>query len=169
MIESFEILEELKLNEQMFGERPVKEQIFIQEDQTVYVKTESGWEKKPQELFNYSLYDMNKQIISQMPPHTEEDLLEDRIVIDAFYNNNIGNYYLLLNNELHYYTVFTVKDFLPDCPSLGAGVIECFNNLGPIYGIDTYEDRIEIWSKVKDEMFVFLLFNYDNGVVTIGG
>lgn len=109
-----------------------------------------------------NLYDLNKQLVSQLPPFEEA-----RERIEAFKSDKV-NYYMLLCRELNYYTLFaltkdeTIKDKFTDV------VIECANDIGVIKAANVTEDGMafEIWvTDETNESFVMYLFNYDKGVV----
>lgn len=117
------------------------------------------------EGFEMSLYELNKSAVNQMPKYTEEQLNDLCAEINQFEHGHGGFYYMLLNNEQHYYTVLHL-DQIAEFNNLGEAVIELLSDLGPIAAHEVYDDRIEIWVKEEVEAFVYLLFNYDRGVVT---
>lgn len=111
------------------------------------------------------LYDMNKQIIAQLPNITNFDKKVSIInALDSIYNNT---YYLLYGKELSYFTLFKINN-----PAyFGTEVIDCLKNIGSIKAIDTTEagDAIEIWVNHDDIGPTCLyLFAYDNGLVYVG-
>lgn len=120
-----------------------------------------------------SLYDLNKNIISQLPPLEEEDIERIKNEINIFDDNNKNLHYMLLCNELHYYTILTgVHIGAAEFSSLGSAIIGLINEMeNEIIAGDAFEGRYEIWLKNKDnpeEPHVYLLFPYDMGVVTYG-
>lgn len=126
------------------------------------IKTEGG--------LSMPLYEINKNLINQFPPYEEEKLkdLEERINTWAKEFNNV--YFMLLCNELKYYTLFAKAEIPPiDFSSLGAGINELFFESGKqIVSDENCKDHFEIWAKSNNETNVFLLFPYDLGVVTYG-
>ena len=79
------------------------------------------------------MYEMNKSLIVQLPDISKKDLEAGKKKINQLASN--GKYFMLLCNELKYYTVF-----------------------------DTLDDAIEIWIQKDDEAYVMYFFNYDEGV-----
>lgn len=121
-----------------------------------------------------SLYDLNKNIISQLPSLGEEDIERIKNEINTFDDDNKNLHYMLLCNELHYYTILTgVHIGAAEFSSLGSAIIGLINEMGnEIIAADAFEGRYEIWLRNKDnseeEPHVYLLFPYDMGVVTYG-
>jgi hypothetical protein len=121
-----------------------------------------------------SLYDLNKNIISQLPPLEEKDIERIKNEINTFDDDNKNLHYMLLCNELHYYTILTgVHIGAAEFSSLGSAIIGLINEMGnEIIAADAFEGRYEIWLRNKDsseeEPHVYLLSPYDLGVVTYG-
>ena len=113
---------------------------------------------------NMGLYDMNKQIISQLPELTD---LEDKYCtinnLHAKFNNF---YYMMYGKEISYFTLF--KIIKPQY--FGSEVIDCLKNVGIIKAIDFTEeqDAIEIWVENENGPTCLYLFPYDNGIVQVG-
>lgn len=110
------------------------------------------------------LYDMNKQIIAQLPELT--DLEEKAEVIHRLHIEWGNDYYMLYGKEISYFTLFKLKE--PQY--FGNEVIECLKNVGVIKAIDFTEtnDAIEIWVENEDGPTCLYLFPYDSGVVQVG-
>lgn len=73
---------------------------------------------------------------------------------------------MLLCNDIRYYTVFEVCDEYEE--NVEDIVIECLQNKGVIQQINYNENEsaIECWIKNEDGVFMFLLFDYEWGVIT---
>lgn len=73
---------------------------------------------------------------------------------------------MLLCNDIRYYTVFEVCDEYEE--KVEDIIIECLQNKGVIQQINYNEDKnaIECWIKNEDGVFMFLLFDYEWGVIT---
>ena len=112
------------------------------------------------------LYDLNKQIISQLPPLTDEELDKKIDVIDDSYIKCVNDFYMLYGKEISYFTLFKVDE-----PThFAETVLDCLNEIGEIKAIDPTEDgfAIEIWVQPTDEEPTCLyLFPYDNGLVVV--
>ena len=131
-----------------------------------YIWHEDGWHE-----FNMSksgleigLYDMNKQIISQLPALT--NILEKQKLINNFSVDTKNTYYMLYGKEISYFTLFKIKEY----QYFGAEVIDCLKYIGIIKAIDLTEanDAIEIWIENEDGPTCLYLFPYDTGVVQVG-
>jgi hypothetical protein len=110
------------------------------------------------------LYDMNKQIISQLPDLTDWDRVETTLL--DFDNKWYNDYYMLYGKEISYFTVFKIKE----SSAFGREVIDVIKNVGAVKAIDLTEaaDAIEVWVIYKDEPTCLYLFAYDSGIVQVG-
>ena len=78
------------------------------------------------------LYDMNKQIIAQLPTLTTNDLLEKLPLVEELHNKYNNEYYMLYGKEISYFTLFKLKQV----ESFPHEAIDCLQNIGPIKAID---------------------------------
>ena len=126
------------------------------EDKWMQINTDSSG-------LNMGLYDINKQIISQLPELTD---LESKKEIISLLHSEWGNdYYMLYGKEISYFTLFKLIK-----PQLfGYEVIECLKNIGTIKAIDLTEnkDAVEIWVESKEGPTCLYLFPYDTGIVRV--
>jgi len=109
--------------------------------------------------------------MNSLPLYNEEQLLNLENQINNWSENFVDNtYFMLLCNELHYYTIFRHTNIdNTDFATLGRGVTELLFETGrKIVSDENCEDHYEIWAKNDDGANVFLLFPYDIGVVTYG-
>lgn len=114
---------------------------------------------------NIGLYDMNKQIISQMPILENFEKAMDNI--QTLYKTYHNRYFMLYGKEISYFTVFKVID--PQY--LGEDVLDCCLNVGLVKAMDLTEagDAVEIWIQPQDgEPTCLYLFPYDSGIVQVG-
>ena len=114
-------------------------------------------------------YDINKMIIGQLPSLISDLQLEkSKQILKTFTHNHISpvGYYMLLCNDIHYYTVFEVCDDYEE--NIEDIIIECLQDIGVIQQINKAEneDAIECWIKNDKGVFMFMLFNYDWGVIS---
>lgn len=149
--------------------------IFCEDTKQLYIYTDNGWTlytpaAATESGLNLNLMELNRAIISQLDPFPENNVLQAKEIIDNWCKNINNHYYMLYGKEISYFTVFTFLNGDIAIGSLGAEVLDCLNNIGPIYSIElTLEnDAIEIWVKQDDLMTCLYLFPYDNGIVTIG-
>lgn len=136
------------------------------EDGHYYVWHEGQWTaiKMDRSGFEMGLYDMNKQIISQLPDLTDWDRVETTLL--DFDNKWYNDYYMLYGKEISYFTVFKIKE----SSVFGREVIDVIKNVGAVKAIDLTEaaDAIEVWVIYKDEPTCLYLFPYDSGIVQVG-
>lgn len=106
-----------------------------------------------------------------------EDFDEAKETIQKFVDseeNRFKKYYMLLNNDKRYYTVFhrhtlgdfynvIIEEYIPDV------LIECLQNIGTIKMFEPIEnERIECWVNTPDDgCIVYLFFPYDEGVIEV--
>ncbi len=135
-------------------------------DNKFYIYKDNNWMLINMESsgINMGLYDMNKQIISQLPILT--DLEDKKNVINSLHEKFDNNFYMLYGKEISYFTLFQMID----ANYFGSEVIECLKNLGSIKAIDLTDtqDAIEIWVEYENESTCLYLFPYDSGVVRVG-
>lgn len=142
----------------------------IEEDLYYEYSIENGWQPCPAPLKGFdtgmTLYDINKNIISQAP-YLDKAQIKDRIkLIDNFVSSIGSSYFMLLLNELKYYTVFVKSDKHPT--TCGEEVIECLKSFEcKIKDIILLEDNgaIEIWIEKDEEIYAMYFFNYEGGIV----
>lgn len=115
-----------------------------------------------------NLYDLNKEAMLQESPLDALGILGAIAKIQKYFDTTKNQYYMLLNNELHDYTVLDNKEkkFLKQT-TFGKDLIECLQNRGTILSIELQEDKAEIWLRIENECFVYYLFPYDFGVIEI--
>lgn len=118
-----------------------------------------------------TLYDINKQLISQLPAYDMQQIneVEDRIN-DWEDNYSSNQYFMLLCNDIHYYTILHRSSHEnADFPDLGQATINLLLECGyTIHADELLTDYCEIWAKNDRDTYAFLLFPYDEGVVTYG-
>ena len=123
-------------------------------------------ETKANGTLQMNLYDLNKQIISQMAILSEEDLVDSKTLIRDYLREQNNYFYMLLCKELSYYTILHAVRGANELPAAADEVIACIQNVGDIKSIDRNNDNaIEIWVQREDEAVVMYLFPYDTGVV----
>ena len=139
---------------------------------------ENGKKAKIEGDVTMTSYDINKQLISQLPPMTEEQYIEYENALTEFLVKTNNEYYMLLNNDKHYYTLFHKNgdiefEAMPDV------LKEILNELGEFitWSAGADDESMELWVKEKwtsvidetehEEVFCYYLFGYDAGVVEV--
>lgn len=99
-----------------------------------------------------------------MPAYNFDQRLKATKLINSLVQPN--HYYLLLCNELKYYTVF-ISGCGDSKPTLSKELYSCLDNIGQIKSIEVSEDglALEIWITNEDDSYCMYFFNYDMGVI----
>lgn len=118
-----------------------------------------------------TLYDLNKQVASQLPPQPQEHLQEQLIQIKKWFSNSKDKYFMLLCREKADYTLFNfngkeIPDIFPEfVEKMSTQAIKdlelCVKNRGILMAINkATEDAWEIWIKdiVNKEVNMYMLF-----------
>lgn len=146
---------------------PKEGEIAQTEDGKYKVFKDGEWHDLKMEGSNLELglYDLNKQIISQLPSLTDEELDKKIDVIDDSYIKCVNDFYMLYGKEISYFTLFKVNEPI----YFAKTVLDCLNEIGEIKAIDPVEDgAVEIWVQpTNEEPTCLYLFPYDNGLVVV--
>lgn len=140
---------------------------YVVDEKKCYIwHPEDGWQKVVIDAKNleFNLYDLNKNIVNQLEPLTQEQIAET-IKAKINFDMKTNNHFMLLSNEYHYYTLFEKH---PDAElSFVDSILDIIQDLGKVYSIDEVNDGIEFWIKPINcaEPIIFMLFPYDRGVV----
>lgn len=114
-----------------------------------------------------NLYDLNKQLIEQMPDLQNIEIIEK--AIDDFAEATNNRFYMLYGREIHYFTLFEKPE---GKKGLGKKTLECLkviaNNLKSIE-LTEAKDAFEIWIMGNSDVGAtcLYLFPYDTGLVTL--
>ena len=140
---------------------------YSPETKKLYVYTDNEWKMITGESnLDMSMYDINKQIISQMPAMSDDDIAESKLIIMNYIREIENEFYMMLCRDMNYYTLFHIVDYLTE-PSIDDEVVECIKGLGTIKSIEYVETgAIEIWFQQEDqEPVVMYFFGYDGGII----
>ena len=157
----------LKTDNKEFSTENLETGQIVQTDEGVYIFDGSELKKVNGDL-NLSLYDMNKQIISQLPTYTSEQLEEAKDLIVKYVTDyqHKDEYYMLLCHDIHYFTVF-VRHTNPK-ENIENALLDCINNVGDIKSIEYSSDEqaLEIWvTDPNGESYAMYFFDYGRGIV----
>ena len=136
-------------------------------DGKYYIWHDDNWHefKMDNSGVEIGLYDMNKQIIAQLPDLTDWDRVTEVLTnFDIDWNND---YYMLYGKEISYFTVFKIKEHI----CFAREAIDIIKNIGSaVKVIDLTEvaDAIEVWVMYDNEPTCLYLFPYDMGIVQVG-
>lgn len=122
-----------------------------------------------------TLYEFNKTAMATQEPMTEgkvKEALEG--ILAPYIKETGGKYYMLLNNENHYYTLWDMVSRKLDpqfSERAAADIIDVIlSTVGCLYSVARDENgAIEIWVKnySDNELYVYYFFNYDEGVIVL--
>jgi len=147
-----------------------EELALVEDENKVYIYKDEWVEYNPEDGgLTVSLYDVNKLAMPNLPDLTDEEIDEAKHMIAQFVGPKT-QFWMLLNNEKHYYTVFWIqhKSNILLMQRIEDEVIECLKEIGAIKSIEKVDDNtIEAWVIDKDDLeaYAYYLFNYDKGVV----
>lgn len=142
------------------------EVVYDNSSKKIYVYNDGKWVQMRPEGSNLSLglYDINKQIITQLPDMEDFEKATENII--TLYETYKNEYFMLYGKEISYFTLFQIIDdfWFP------TEVIDCCKNVGTIKAMDLTEnnDAVEIWVETEDGPTCLYLFPYDNGLVRVG-
>lgn len=129
----------------------------------VYDGTNWVFMEDPNGELTMNLYELNKNSINLMDTIT--DLKPEKEKIQRFLEKTDENYYMLLSNECHYYTLFSIEPLASY--EFSEEVLGCLQDIGDIKLIDNdYGDRIECWVSNNSGCHLFMLFPYARGVIS---
>ena len=149
---------------------PIEGEVVRHEDGTTYIYMNGEYNAINTEDAGLSLtvYEMNKQIITQLPELDKNDIEKAKETIMSLHEDYNNEYYMLYGKEISYFTLFKVNDD----KNLGDIVIECLHNVGVIKAIDKVEanDAIEMWvtDNSNEDSTCLYFFPYDMGLVIVG-
>lgn len=153
-------------------ENPTEGQFGLcHETQQAYCYKDGEWKLVDGDVnFGMTLYDLNKQIISQMPVLENEAKLEARGTINTFITEGEPyEYYMLLCRDMNYYTIFVIEEETDISLSAAADEIwGCADYLGDVKSVTDNGGAIEFWVQPREEdsePVVMYLFPYDAGVI----
>ena len=117
-----------------------------------------------------SLYEINQSIVHQLPAY---DQIQINILRDKINNWKkefpSAKYFMLMCKDRSSYTMLEeASDTIANYISFGHAVIELLLSFGTIQTDEIADEKCEIWVKEDMGTFVYLLFPYDQGVITYG-
>lgn len=116
------------------------------------------------------MYTLNRSLYTSATPLSPTKIREGFEKVQRTYNAaKESTYYMLLNNELKYYTLFHKS--ADSIESFGDVVRECIEGFGTIKDVASVENNaFEIWvTTEKNETYCFMLFDYTAGVIEVQG
>lgn len=115
-----------------------------------------------------TLYDLNKQIMLQLPPQNKTTMDYNWNVIGDWFGKDKTRWFMIMCKERSDFTFLHIlnNNFLAGVQELQ----EILGSRGEVRAIQYQhgEDAFEIWVKIEDEIFMFMLFGADWMVVEVG-
>lgn len=117
-----------------------------------------------------TIYELNQGLYSNpnIVPMTSSNV---RTVIKEYLENHLAKFYLMLNHDMHYYTVFYFEDknrgVLNRCVQT---IWNLVHDLGDVMDalINPDNGMLEFWIKRPDgQVLMFGFFEYERGVVKL--
>ena len=145
--------------------------VYVENTEEYFIRKNNNWsavqiKTDANSNIKLSLYDLNKQLIGQMPKLNNEELKEKAITISNLHTKYNNNYYMLYGKEISYFTLFKIND-----PTYFYNeIVDCLKNIGDIKSIENTKalDAVECWVQNEDEVTCLYLFPYDSGLVEVG-
>lgn len=114
-----------------------------------------------------SLYELNQMAFKNMDAWTGDGESKGEL---EFFNwisqYRDKKYFMLLCNELRYYTVFHMADF--NAKRMWDELKDVMSYVGPVCLMEKDSNNCwSVWAKSEDEPHLFYMFPYDNGVVEV--
>lgn len=115
-----------------------------------------------------NLYELNQPSYNSLPKMTKAEIERMRMKIHDCQDMDIPKYYMLVCNELRYYTLFHNKSnelFWSD--KLLDEVLDVVQELGELKAIEVDGGMIEFWVSKNGECHMYAFFDYDRGVIEV--
>ena len=121
-----------------------------------------------------SLYEINQSLMSSVPSMDEQNIVKLLDELNKFVQKfEDTKYFMYLCKELSYYTVLVKSAAGPEFPTFGNAVVTLARDWEKeIVSYEDCDDHYELWLRdlegEKPQANCFMLFPYDEGVVTYG-
>lgn len=115
-----------------------------------------------------NIYDLNKAAYNSLPTLSEEKEQKKLRHIKRFLNNTDNKFYMLLNHDNHYFTLFEWHTYSDE--EFAKEIIDIVKSLGKIKSIELSEngEMIEFWiANYDNECYMYGFFPYDKGVISL--
>lgn len=117
-----------------------------------------------------NVYDLNKAGYTSLPNLSEDELDAALDIIVQYLTTFDSNYYMLLNHDNRYFTLFTYKDFNNhDYYKMAQEIMDIAKGLGSIKSIERNGGLIEFWimGALDEDCKMYAFFDYAIGVVDV--
>ena len=140
---------------------------YSPETEKLYIYKDGQWELiKGETNLGLTMYDINKQIISQMGTLEDTAREEAHLLITDTVATSGQTYFMLLCRDINYYTLFKLDKDNSGLCNVASEVFECTEDIGVLKSVESVEGAIEIWVHPTDkDPLAMYLFPYDAGVI----
>lgn len=125
------------------------------------------YKKKLPMNLQMNTYELNKIAYAKLPVLTQASSERGAAlqILTKFIQEHDNKYFMFLNNDVHYYTIFNMQDSFEE--SFYSALDDCIRAIGDLISIELNEqtDACECWFKVGDEALMYVFFVYDMGVI----
>lgn len=125
------------------------------------------YKKKLPMNLQMNTYELNKIAYAKLPVLTQASPERGVAlqILAKFIQEHNNKYFMFLNNDVHYYTIFNIQDTFEE--SIYSALDDCMRAIGDLISIELNEqtDACECWFKVGDEALMYVFFVYDLGVI----
>ena len=113
-------------------------------------------------------YALNQSMMEQMPAMDDDILRQNLGTLSAWFGSNINyRYFMMLNNDVHDYTIFDVES--KNYHNASVELYECFKYRGEVLAIDFNHDYdyYEVWVRRHDDgqPYLYIIFPCNDFVI----
>ena len=140
---------------------------FSPQTKKLYTYTDGNWKLMEGDInLGMTMYDLNKQIISQMGVLEGEPRENAHLCITHMADVSNSTYFMLLCREENYYTLFKLTRDNSGLANIASEVFDCVEDIGAIKSVEPVDGAVEIWAHPVDgDPVAMYLFPYDAGVI----
>ena len=113
-----------------------------------------------------TLYELNQAGYASLPKMTKAELEKAKRNIITFLDSNNSRYYMMLNHDNKYFTLFTYENDV-NKNKMASEIISVSKTLGEIKAIEINGDIIEIWILYEGKCDMYAFFDYAKGVIQV--
>lgn len=113
-----------------------------------------------------TLYEMNQVAYNQIPKMPKAEIQKATEEIEQFLIKHDSKYYMMLNVDGRYYTVYTYNQE-HDVKKMAFEMMDVATTLGILKGIEVRDDMIEFWIKDNETCNMYAMFDYTQGVIEV--
>lgn len=152
--------------------------VFVEDTEEYFLYQRGAWFPVQAEVtsegLQLNLYELNRNIISQLPDFGDTQWEGAQQVVNTWMNEKTCKYFMLYGREINYFTIFKKNESATqkaEFETFFGAVRECLESLGPVRSISINEledgsSSVEIWVKYEDVVTCMYLFEYEEGIVT---